>query len=90
MAPTLVPALNSPVATRAHRPEPQAHGLHAGRVVGGFGQAEDEAADHEAGRRGGQAMGAGGQAPQQHGAEEGALDADLVDQSRPCSRKPMA
>ncbi|MCY1173032.1 hypothetical protein D9M73_131810 [compost metagenome] len=61
--------------------EPQARGFHAGRVVGRFGQAEDEAADHEADRRSGQAVGAGGQAPEQHRAEEHALDADPVDQA---------
>ena len=41
---------------------------------------EDEAADHEADRRSGQAVGAGRQAPEQHGAEEHALHADPVDQ----------
>ncbi|MNZ73699.1 hypothetical protein D3C78_921210 [compost metagenome] len=61
--------------------EPEAGGLHAGRVVGRFGQAEDEAADHEAGGRGGQPVGAGGEAPEQHREEEGALDADLVDEA---------
>ncbi|MNQ78765.1 hypothetical protein D3C85_936870 [compost metagenome] len=61
--------------------EPQARGFHAGRVVGRFGQAEDEAADHEADRRSGQAVGTGRQAPEQHGAEEHALDADPVDQA---------
>ena len=68
-----------------HRPfpggEPQAGGLHAGRVVGRLGQAEDEATDHEARRRGRQAVGAGGQAPEQHGEEERALDPDLVDEA---------
>ena len=61
--------------------EPQARGFYAGRVIGGFSDAEDKAADHKAHRRSGQAMGAGGQAPQQHGAEEHALDPDTVDQS---------
>ncbi len=61
--------------------EPQARGLHAGRIVGRFRQTEDEAADHEADCRGRQAMGAGRQAPEQHGAEEHALDADPVDQA---------
>jgi len=61
--------------------EPQARGLDAGRVVGGFGQPKDKATDHKADGRGGQAVGAGGQAPQQHRAEEHAFHADLVDQS---------
>ncbi|MND96785.1 hypothetical protein D3C80_890870 [compost metagenome] len=61
--------------------EPQARGFHAGRIVRRFGQAEDESANHEADRRSGQAMGAGCQAPEQHRAEEHALDADPVDQA---------
>ncbi|RML22860.1 hypothetical protein ALQ98_05605 [Pseudomonas syringae pv. lapsa] len=61
--------------------EPQACGLHAGRVVGGFGQAQNEAADHEADSGSGKAVSTGGQAPQQHREEERALHADLVDEA---------